>query len=392
MTFHALHTSKSRNPVTNTAYRASVARGSHSEAFIGGTSHSVTTSESDRVVVPDIGSAATSGAAMSTAVEDQSQVAVIDRKRDDGVMGFGFETDRISQAQATPYHPADPCDATVEIVIPVYNEAASLPKSVTHLVENLSGLVPFTTVVTIADNASVDDTWAVAGELERRLPSVRRVHLDQKGRGRMLKKVWLESECDVVAYMDVDLSTDLHALLPLLAPLVSDHSDIAIGSRLARSANVVRGPKREFISRTYNHMLRFMMSAHFSDAQCGFKAMRTDVARAILPHVEDPNWFFDTEVLLLAEKAGYRIHEVPVDWTDDPDSRVNVVETALQDLRGMWRVKRSIASHRINLDAFRRSSRKSVPPVSKEVGGGRDTHSNFLGMSGDSALSESSQR
>nr|WP_221927262.1 glycosyltransferase [Corynebacterium parakroppenstedtii] len=376
MTFHALYTSKSKNPTIETGSFAPTAQPSQLSAVAAGDSVGDT-----RPAVSTLNSRALSENAPVTGekvpvAQENTPVAPGDS----------------AQGDAESYHPTDPRQATVEIVIPVYNEATSLPTSIPHLVESLSNLVPFTTTVTIADNASIDNTWIVAGELERQLPSVRRVHLDQKGRGRMLKKVWLESQCDVVAYMDVDLSTDLHALLPLLAPLVSDHSDIAIGSRLARSANVVRGSKREFISRTYNHMLRLMMSAHFSDAQCGFKAMRTDVARAILPHVEDPNWFFDTEVLLLAEKAGYRIHEVPVDWTDDPDSRVNVVETALQDLRGMWRVRRNIASHRINLDSFRRSSRASEPPVLEGVRGRPEPQQSFLGMSGDSALSESPRR
>lgn len=383
MTFHALYTSKSKNPTIETGSVVPMAQPSDLSAVAGAVSAGETRSavstlnsraDSENSTVASRVSTATQES--SSATGENSQVAPGDS----------------AQGNAESYHPTDPRQATVEIVIPVYNEATSLPTSIPHLVESLSSLVPFTTTVTIADNASIDNTWIVAGELERQLPSVRRVHLDQKGRGRMLKKVWLESQCDVVAYMDVDLSTDLHALLPLLAPLVSDHSDIAIGSRLAHSANVVRGSKREFISRTYNHMLRLMMSAHFSDAQCGFKAMRTDVARAILPHVEDPNWFFDTEVLLLAEKAGYRIHEVPVDWTDDPDSRVNVVETALQDLRGMWRVRRNIASHRINLDSFRRSSRTSEPPVLEGVRGRPEPQQSFLGMSGDSALSESPRR
>lgn len=383
MTFHALYTSKSKNSTIETGSVVPMAQPSDLSAVAGAVSAGETRSavstlnsraDSENSTVASRVSTATQES--SSATGENSQVAPGDS----------------AQGNAESYHPTDPRQATVEIVIPVYNEATSLPTSIPHLVESLSSLVPFTTTVTIADNASIDNTWIVAGELERQLPSVRRVHLDQKGRGRMLKKVWLESQCDVVAYMDVDLSTDLHALLPLLAPLVSDHSDIAIGSRLAHSANVVRGSKREFISRTYNHMLRLMMSAHFSDAQCGFKAMRTDVARAILPHVEDPNWFFDTEVLLLAEKAGYRIHEVPVDWTDDPDSRVNVVETALQDLRGMWRVRRNIASHRINLDSFRRSSRTSEPPVLEGVRGRPEPQQSFLGMSGDSALSESPRR
>ena len=169
------------------------------------------------------------------------------------------------------------------------------------------------------------------------------VHLDEKGRGRALKTVWLESDALVLAYMDVDLSTDLDALWPLLAPLMSGHSDLAIGTRLHRDSRVVRGPKRELISRGYNLVLRTALGARFSDAQCGFKAIRADVAQELLPHVEDPTWFFDTELLVLAERCGLRIHEVPVDWFDDPDSRVDIVATARDDLAGVWRMRRAFA-------------------------------------------------
>src|SRR6185369_1398402 len=156
----------------------------------------------------------------------------------------------------------------------------------------------------------------------------RAIHLEQKGRGRALKAAWSASESPVVAYMDADLSTDLDALLPLVAPLLSGHSDIAIGSRLAPGARVVRGPRREAISRSYNLILKAALRSGFSDAQCGFKAVRADTARQLLPLVEDDSWFFDTELLVLAEQNGLRIHEVPVDWVDDPTSTVDIVRTA----------------------------------------------------------------
>ncbi|MFI7635097.1 glycosyltransferase [Nonomuraea sp. NPDC049400] len=232
----------------------------------------------------------------------------------------------------------------VEVVVPVYNEQRVLAESVRRLHSYLVRTFPYGFRVTIADNASTDDTWQIATELERDLPYVRAVRLDQKGRGRALRKVWSESDADVVSYMDVDLSTDLDAFLPLVAPLLSGHSDLAIGTRLSRGSNVVRGPKRELISRGYNLLLRSVMGARFSDAQCGFKAARTEVAQALLPVVEDQEWFFDTELLLLAESHGLRIHEVPVDWVDDPDSRVDIVKTATDDLKGMWRVARTTLS------------------------------------------------
>ena len=232
----------------------------------------------------------------------------------------------------------------VEIVIPVYNEEAALETSVRRLHEYLTESFPLTWLITIADNASRDQTWGIANRLAYDLQGVRAVHLSEKGRGRALKATWSQSDAKVVAYMDVDLSTDLDALLPLVAPLVSGHSDMAIGTRLARDARVSRGHKREFISRSYNLILRLTLHNRFSDAQCGFKAVRTDVARALLPLVEDDGWFFDTELLALAEHNGLRIHEVPVDWVDDTDSRVDVASTAREDLRGVWRVLRRFAA------------------------------------------------
>lgn len=226
----------------------------------------------------------------------------------------------------------------VEIVVPVYNEEVALAPSVRRLHEHLDTQLPLDWQITIADNASTDGTPRVAAALAADLPAVRVLRLEEKGRGRALRTAWLVSDADVVAYMDVDLSTDLNALLPLVAPLVSGHSDLAIGSRLARGAHVVRGAKRELISRAYNRLLHLALATRFTDAQCGFKAVRADVARRLLPAVRDDGWFFDTELLVLAQREGLRIHEVPVDWVDDPDSRVDIVGTALGDLRGIARL------------------------------------------------------
>ncbi len=259
-------------------------------------------------------------------------------------------------------HPLPARLASVEIVIPVYNEAADLERSIRRLTGFLDDALPYRHQVTIADNASTDDTLAIAQRLSVDLDGVRVVHLDAKGRGRALKQTWLASDADVVAYMDVDLSTDLTALLPLLAALVSGHSDVAIGSRLARGSRVVRGPKREFISRTYNLILRGALAVSFSDAQCGFKAMRADVAQRLLPLVEDTNWFFDTELLVLAQRSGLRIHEVPVDWIDDPGSTVDIVATATEDLRGVWRLLRGLSTGRIPIGAVR--AELARPPMS----------------------------
>jgi putative flippase GtrA len=237
----------------------------------------------------------------------------------------------------------------LEVVIPVYNEELALPIAITRVTEALDRL-PWSWQLTIADNASTDGTETVARRLVAQHPRVRLVSLPDKGRGRALKQVWLNSIAPVLVYMDVDLSTDLNALMPLVAPLLSGHSDMAIGSRLHRNSRVVRGPRRELVSRSYNVLLRSTLQAGFTDAQCGFKAIRREVAAELLPLVEDDTWFFDTELLVLAERAGLRIHEVPVDWIDDPDSRVDVVRTALDDLRGIRRLGWSLVTGRLRLD------------------------------------------
>jgi len=258
-------------------------------------------------------------------------------------------------------HPAP----QVEIIVPVRNEERDLGPSVRRLVSYLDSSFPFATRVTIADNGSTDRTWAIATELSRACPGVRAVRLAQPGRGRALRAQWAASEAQVLAYMDVDLSTDLNALLPLVAPLLSGHSDVAIGTRLARGARVVRGPRREVISRCYNLLLHATLGARFSDAQCGFKAIAADKARILLPLTRDTGWFFDTELLVLAQRAGLRIHEVPVDWIDDADSRVDIVATALADLRGIIRLGWGLGRGTIGVPVLR--SLSLAPPGRPEL-------------------------
>jgi putative flippase GtrA len=249
----------------------------------------------------------------------------------------------------------------VDIVVPVRNEERDLAPSVRRLAGYLSESFPFSARITIADNGSTDATWAIASQLARELPQVRAVRMELPGRGRALRAIWSQSEAEVLAYMDVDLSTDLNALLPLVAPLLSGHSDLAIGTRLARGSRVIRGPKRELISRSYNLLLRTLMGARFSDAQCGFKAIRRDQARELLPLTQDTGWFFDTELLVLAERAGLRIHEIPVDWVDDLDSRVDIIATALADLRGMARLGAGFARGTIVVPRLRGPSPGASP-------------------------------
>ncbi|MDR7300741.1 bifunctional glycosyltransferase family 2/GtrA family protein [Haloactinomyces albus] len=241
---------------------------------------------------------------------------------------------------ADEHDPVSPATATVDLVIPVYNEERSLPGCVQVLHEHLQNCFPFDWSITIVDNASTDHTLRKAHELAGATERVRVLSLEHKGRGLALRTAWEHSDADVVVYMDVDLSTGLNALLPLVAPLVNGHSDLAVGSRLAPGSRTVRGARREFVSRCYNAAIRWSHGARFSDAQCGFKAVRTDVIRPLLPHIRDDSWFFDTELLLLAEHNELRVHEVPVDWVEDVDSRVQVVKTAADDIAGLVRVAR----------------------------------------------------
>lgn len=230
-------------------------------------------------------------------------------------------------------------------MVPVYNEAEALDPSIRRLTDHLAGL-PFTWRVSIVDNASTDATPAVASRLATELAGVEVRRLEEKGRGRALRAAWESSDAQVVAYTDVDLSTDLAALAPLVEAVVSGAGDVAIGTRLAAGARVTRGAKRELVSRSYNSIIQAVTRAGFTDAQCGFKAVRADVARTLLPEIENENWFFDTELLLLAEHHGLRIAEVPVEWVDDPTSSVHIRQTAVEDLRGLLRLTRRLLGQR----------------------------------------------
>lgn len=227
---------------------------------------------------------------------------------------------------------------SVDIVIPVYNEEHILARSVATLRQFLGQNAPQSWTIVIADNASTDKTWEVALDLARQHADVSALHLDEKGRGRALRRAWLESSADIVSYMDVDLSTDLKAFPPLIQAIEEGYG-VAIGSRLLPGSSVTRSFRREFTSRSYNLLIRAMFLAKFSDAQCGFKALSSTTAQDLVPQIKDQEWFFDTELLILAEKRGYRIKEIPVAWVEDPDSRVAIFKTVREDLKGLLRLR-----------------------------------------------------
>lgn len=227
----------------------------------------------------------------------------------------------------------------VEVVIPIYNEDAELAESINKLHSFLNlNLKNYQWYITIADNASTDKSLSIAQKLSRSKKNIGFVHLGQKGRGRAVKKVWRESKADILTYMDVDLSTDLHSFIPLVESLTKSY-DMAIGSRLLSNSKVINRPlKREILSRGYNMLIKLFFQVKFSDAQCGFKGISRRVAKKLLPIIKDNAWFFDSELLIVGEKAGYSIYEVPVVWTDNPGSTVRVLRTVYGDLEGLWRL------------------------------------------------------
>ncbi|HLB29092.1 MAG TPA: dolichyl-phosphate beta-glucosyltransferase [Dehalococcoidia bacterium] len=243
----------------------------------------------------------------------------------------------------------------VDLVIPVYNEEHILAKSVATLRAFLAEHLPHSWRIVIADNASTDGTLAVAQRLAQGDEGVTFIHIPQKGRGRALKAAWLQSPADIVSYMDVDLSTDLRHYPELVAAIAEEGYDLATGNRLARKAQTRRSLHREALSRGYNFLIKGLLNVRFADAQCGFKALSRLACQELVPLVEDGEWFFDTELLVLAEKRGYRIKDVPVRWVEDPDSRVNIRRTVAQDLRGLWRLRRQLQE----------AARNRHPPGSK---------------------------
>ncbi|HEV2440202.1 MAG TPA: glycosyltransferase [bacterium] len=226
----------------------------------------------------------------------------------------------------------------VEIVIPVFNEAHVLTNTVRTVVAFLSRTCPYDWHMVIADNRSTDATPEVIRCITAGNPRVLGLRIETQGRGIALRRAWADPTVDIHAYMDADLSTDLGALGPLLAH-VADGCDIAIGSRHVPNAALTRGLRRDMLSRGYNALLRLVFGTGITDAQCGFKAVSHRVVTEILPHVQSDGWFFDTELLLLAERAGYKIAQVPVMWVEDRDSRVNLRRTVIEYLRGVWRLR-----------------------------------------------------
>ena len=238
------------------------------------------------------------------------------------------------------FRPLNPQTLTIDIVLPVLNEAHIIEASISKLHKYLTDNLPYRWQIIIADNGSSDGTDRIAQQLTKRWSGVRLVRLNERGRGLALKTVWQKSKADILAYMDIDLSTNLDSFMPMISPLITGDAGLATGSRLMKESWTRRGFKREIISRCYNRIVRTTMKTNFADAQCGFKAIRRDLAQKLLPHIKDKAWFFDTELLVKAEYEDCKIHEEPVEWVEDADSRVRIVETAADDIKGLSRVRK----------------------------------------------------
>jgi glycosyltransferase involved in cell wall biosynthesis len=232
---------------------------------------------------------------------------------------------------------------SVEITVPVYNEEKELERHITKLYNFCKkNLESYDWHITIADNASLDNTPIIASKLTKIDPRILHFRLEQKGRGRAVKRVWSQSKSDICVYMDLDLSTDLNHL-PKIISVLENGYDVAIGSRLAKGARVEgRTMLRELTSRALNFFfIRFFFNTHFTDAQCGFKAVTKKVVENLIPKVKDNEWFFDGELLIIAEKNGYKIYEEPVHWVDNPGSTVRLISTIWGDLTSIFRLLRT---------------------------------------------------
>jgi glycosyltransferase involved in cell wall biosynthesis len=224
------------------------------------------------------------------------------------------------------------------IVLPVYNEEKALEKGVLTLLAFLKGYEKYEWKIVIADNNSKDSTGDIGRKLEADDPAVQYLYIPRKGRGIALRTAWEQTNCDFLSYMDIDLSTGLDALIRAV-DLLRGGADIVVGNRLAKNSNTTRCLKREFVSRSYNTVIKLALGTRFKDAHCGFKTGRRDVVQKILPYIQDNEWFFDTEFLFYGEKLGHKIVEIPVTWIEDPDTKAKIFKDAYDDLRGLYRLR-----------------------------------------------------
>lgn len=235
-------------------------------------------------------------------------------------------------------------DGLVDLVIPVYNEQSVLEQSVHALASRMSEQADFPWRIVVVNNGSVDGTREIGERLATQFEWFQFMHLDQKGRGRALSATWMHTDAEFSLYMDVDLSTDLSAVSEAV-DVLRNGADLVSGSRLDSRSKITRCLKREVLSQGYSRLVHWVLRTRsFDDAQCGFKGVRISTIRPLLPLVQNQNWFFDTELLVLSEYAGLVVKTIPVAWVEDLDTRVNIPKTVYEDLKGLARLRRTARS------------------------------------------------
>ncbi len=239
---------------------------------------------------------------------------------------------------------------TVEFCLPVYNEEKILRNNVLTLLNYcLAQQFNFDWKIIIVINGSSDNSLAISKKLkEERADRIDFIDIPEPGRGQALKKYWLQSQADILTYMDIDLAVSLDNILFLIQPLTDNQADLVIGSRLMPDSKISRSFIRELSSQSYNFLSRIILGHNFSDMQCGFKAIRSNIFKKIAPQINDAKWFFDTELIIFTKKFGYRVKEVPVDWSenryDTRKSKVHMVRDSFKFLYNLIGLKIKILS------------------------------------------------
>ena len=240
----------------------------------------------------------------------------------------------------------------IEITIPILNEEKTLDKQVRkayiYIKQNLNdfGIIH----IMLVDNGSTDNTQEIARLLCLELPGVYYLRLEEKGVGRALKYSWGQSKADIIGYMDLDLATDLCYLRSALEGLTVDQVDIVNGSRLAKGARVIgRSFIRNVTSRIFNFIVKMVFNTSFSDGMCGFKFLKRSCLENLLEAgAKSDGWFFASEILITGEYLGYRVSEIPIQWTDDPDSKVKIGKLGIEYIKAM-RVLHSRLPKRVHM-------------------------------------------
>jgi glycosyltransferase involved in cell wall biosynthesis len=234
-------------------------------------------------------------------------------------------------------------EVDVSVVFPAYNEKSNLEKAVARTMQVLDNIARSYEII-IAEDGSTDGTDAMAARLSAEHALVRHIHSDKRlGRGLALRRAFLKSKGRILVYMDVDLATRIADLGALIGS-VRKECDFATGSRMLRESRVTRSISRKLASKSYNLMVRIFLGSKVSDHQCGFKSWRREVLLELLDDVKARHWFWDTEMLVRAARSGYRIKEIPIEWTHKGGTKVNLVKDSLtmgsQVIRLWWELRK----------------------------------------------------